>query len=253
MRGSDRPAYPLESVDNALRLIVLMIDREYITVSESAEYLGVARSTAHRLLSMLLFRGFVVQDARRHYLPGPVFGQLDLKLPDNDQLAQRTHAMLANLSHTFDQTAHLMTLEGNGSRFIDGVEGPSKPHIRSRKGWLLPAQLTSGGKALLSELSFADLVALYPRGLPHRGLTRVRDIHALRSELMETRQRGYAVNCGDTNELVSAIAVCLRDRTGRAIAAVAIAWPCDRYPVGQESVAATVLSNHAAAMTALLD
>ena len=41
-------------------------------MSEAAERLGVARSTAHRLLSMLLYRDFAVQDEDRRYDAGPV-------------------------------------------------------------------------------------------------------------------------------------------------------------------------------------
>ena len=40
-------------------------------MSEAAERLGVARSTAHRL-SMLLYRDFAVQDEDRRYDAGPV-------------------------------------------------------------------------------------------------------------------------------------------------------------------------------------
>ena len=41
-----------------------------LTVTEAAERLGVARSTAHRLLSMLLYRDFAVQDEDRRLRRG---------------------------------------------------------------------------------------------------------------------------------------------------------------------------------------
>jgi IclR family transcriptional regulator, acetate operon repressor len=48
------------SVDNALRLLELIGDRQALRVAEAAELLGVARSTAHRLLTALRRRGFVM-------------------------------------------------------------------------------------------------------------------------------------------------------------------------------------------------
>lgn len=36
-----------------------------------ADRLGVARSTAHRILAMLVFEGFAVQDRHKVYRPGP--------------------------------------------------------------------------------------------------------------------------------------------------------------------------------------
>ncbi|WCI07745.1 helix-turn-helix domain-containing protein [Arthrobacter sp. OVS8] len=34
----------------------------------------MAPSTAHRLLAMLVYRGFAVQDENRRYVPGPAMG-----------------------------------------------------------------------------------------------------------------------------------------------------------------------------------
>ena len=59
---SPAPQYPIESVDNALKLVLLLGERPEIRMSEASRYLGVASSTAHRLLAMLQYRGFVRQD-----------------------------------------------------------------------------------------------------------------------------------------------------------------------------------------------
>jgi DNA-binding IclR family transcriptional regulator len=66
------PAYAIASVDHALRLAVLLQLEGPVTVSAAAERLGVARSTAHRLLTMLVYRDFAVQDEDRRYRAGPV-------------------------------------------------------------------------------------------------------------------------------------------------------------------------------------
>jgi IclR family acetate operon transcriptional repressor len=51
----NRPSYAIASVDHALQLATTLQVEGPLTVSEAAERLGVARSTAHRLLSMLFF------------------------------------------------------------------------------------------------------------------------------------------------------------------------------------------------------
>ena len=56
------PQYPIESVDKALKLVLLLAEQPEIRLSEATRYLGVASSTAHRLLAMLQYRGFVRQD-----------------------------------------------------------------------------------------------------------------------------------------------------------------------------------------------
>jgi len=74
------PAYPIASVDRALRLLLLVGRRSSVRLSEASEALGVAPSTAHRLLAMLAFHGFVRHDGDRHgYVAGPALAEIGLK------------------------------------------------------------------------------------------------------------------------------------------------------------------------------
>lgn len=68
-----RPSYALDSVDNALRLLQMLRDVGALRLKDAAEELGTAPSTAHRLLAMLVYRGFAVQDEKRRYHPGPAW------------------------------------------------------------------------------------------------------------------------------------------------------------------------------------
>src|SRR2546423_6794422 len=67
----NKPPYALQSVDHALQLVQILRDNGSLRISEAAQELGTARSTAHRLLAMLVYRDFAVQDEARNYLPGP--------------------------------------------------------------------------------------------------------------------------------------------------------------------------------------
>lgn len=66
------PPYAIASVDHALRAAAMLQLEGGLTVSQVAERLGVARSTAHRLLAMLVYRDFAVRDEDRVYRAGPV-------------------------------------------------------------------------------------------------------------------------------------------------------------------------------------
>jgi DNA-binding IclR family transcriptional regulator len=56
------------------------------------------------------------------------------------------------------------------------------------------------------------------------------DIDALIRELSDVRALGYATNRGESESGVAAIAVAQRDRTGAAVAAVAVSAPEPRLP-----------------------
>src|SRR6476469_338717 len=67
-----RRHYALTSVDHALRLAVMLQVEGPLSVSDAAERLDVARSTAHRLLSRLVYRDFARQGEDRRYHAVPV-------------------------------------------------------------------------------------------------------------------------------------------------------------------------------------
>src|SRR5690625_86064 len=98
VENPDRPQYPIESVDNALKLLVLFSERSQVRLGEASAYLGVASSTAHRLLAMLRYRGFVRQDpSSKVYEPGPVLASMGLAAPGDGRLRLRARPILERL------------------------------------------------------------------------------------------------------------------------------------------------------------
>jgi DNA-binding IclR family transcriptional regulator len=234
------PAYPVSSADNVLRLLRLLADHGELRVAEAASELGVAPSTAHRLLATLRYHEFAVQDRRRVYLPGPALAAVQPAAPRPD-LRAVIHRCLRELADQCQETVHFMVLEGNGTRFIDGVEGGRSLRCGTRIGLLMPAHVTSGGKALLAELPQEELRRLYPRGLPRADPPVISAIPALLRELAAVRRRGYATNYSESEPGITAVGRCVRDHDGRAIGAVVIAVPSVRCGDGHLDDLATRL------------
>jgi DNA-binding IclR family transcriptional regulator len=225
---TDAPTYPITSVDNALRLLLLLRDRELIRVTQVSEELGIAASSAHRLLAMLAYRDFAEQDqATRAYRLGPVLAGWARHLSDHD--VQRIHPVLVALSRRAEETANLVVLDGSYGRFLDSVETERLVRVGSRVGVRLPAHWTSAGKALLAELASEELRARYP---DEALATMTSRTLATRTELEEhlarVREQGFAVNLGESQPDVTAIGAVLRERDGRPRAAVAISIPASR-------------------------
>jgi DNA-binding IclR family transcriptional regulator len=234
------------SVDRALQILVLLGERKQVRVMEVADHLGVARSTAHRLLTALLHREFVVQDANKVYHRGPAFANAGFGTEGICLIRAAVRPRLEALSAQVSETCHLVVLEGNGARFIDGVESGQILRVRPRTGMLLSAHSTAAGKALLAELSPRDFFALYPLGLP--GATaEMAKRRALQDELAIVRQRGFATNFEETERGVTAVATVLKDPGGRAVASIAIACPSARCPRSRVDTLAEVLRDVATA------
>src|SRR3954463_615537 len=108
------PQYPIESVDNALRVLLLLGERPSLRLTDVSQYLGVASSTAHRLLAMLQFRGYVRQDAAtRSYVPGPTLDSLAFSLLRRLDVRNRARPVLERLNRELGETVHLGRLEGD--------------------------------------------------------------------------------------------------------------------------------------------
>lgn len=230
MRGMSAEANGgLTSVDRALQILELLGDRPAVRVMDVADHLGVARSTAHRLLQALMYRGFVAQDADKLYHRGQVFGSANLRPGSTPALRAVVRPHLERLSAAVAETCHLAVLEGNGARFIDGVESPQILRVGMRIGMLLPAHVTAVGKALLAELSDAEFFALYPRGLPGNPAEVAKRV-TLRQELTAARKRGYATNVDESAKGVTAVGVAFKNPGGLAIASIAVACPSARCP-----------------------
>ena len=229
----NKPAYPVSAADTVLRVLLMLSETGELRVSDAAARLGVARSTAHRMLAMLVLHGFAEKDGRRIYRPGPTLRQVAGSPGLPPDLVTAAQPTLRRLASSLRETAHLMVLEGNGVRFVDGVEGPQTLRVGPRTGMLLPAHATSGGKTLLAELPDDQLTALYPWGLPRGENAALTDLPALRRELAAIRRRGYATNTEESERGVSAVGAIIRDRSGRAVAAIAVAAPSSRTPRGR--------------------
>lgn len=137
------PQYPIESVDNALRLLLLLGERSEVRLTEASVYLDVASSTAHRLLSMLQYRGFVRQDPiSKAYLPGPALTGVAFAVFFARMDIPRVAApILRQLSDALQETVHIGMLDGTSVRFIAALESPSAVRVVSR--WVGPCLHTA--------------------------------------------------------------------------------------------------------------
>jgi DNA-binding IclR family transcriptional regulator len=237
------PQYPIESVDNALKLLLLLGERPQIRLSEATRYLGVASSTAHRLLAMLAYRGFVRQDpVSKAYLPGPaltgvafaIFGRIDIQ--------RIATPVMRDLSERLWESIHVGMLDGAAVRFIAAVEGPTAVRVASRLGRTMPAHCTSTGKVMLAGLSQPELHQLLPdekleRITPQSIGTRTE----LEAELSRIRERGYGVNREESEEGVTSVAVPIPTRAPGLRLALNAAAPRHRLSRSQYSAVAAAL------------
>ncbi|MHA6803328.1 IclR family transcriptional regulator [Salinifilum ghardaiensis] len=243
----NKPPYALSSVDNALLLLQMLRDHGGVRVADAAEELGIARSTAHRLLAMLVYRDFAVQDGNRNYVPGPALAASRLGGPANQHLRKVLQPHLEALCERVGETTNLMVRMGTQCRFLASVESPQVLQVGDRRGTILPAHACSGGKALLAELETHRLEQLYRREGRGHSLDEERWRNLLR-ELRAVREQGYALNREVSETGVCAIGVPVHDESGAGAGAISVSAPAVRFEAARVPEWAAEL--HAAAARA---
>ena len=103
-RYGPRPQYPIESVDNALKVILLLAQRPSLRMTDVSEYLGVASSSAHRLLAMLQYRGIVRQNpGSRTYIAGPALDDLAFGALGRLDVRSQARPVMARLNEVLQE------------------------------------------------------------------------------------------------------------------------------------------------------
>ena len=233
-----RPTYPITSVDNALRLLALFREREKVRLSDAREHLGVAHSTAHRLLAMLAYHGFVRQDKdSRVYLAGPALVEIGLAAVRHMDIRRHARPVLEELAGRYGETAHLSVLEADRVRYLDAVESSRALRVAARTGTALAANCTASGKAMLAALPAPELAALFPGspGTPALpALTRhsITSRGRLEDELAVVRERGFALNREESEDGVASVAVAVLDGRRAPVAALSVSAPISRLADG---------------------
>lgn len=224
-----RPSYAISSVDHALRIATMLQLEGELTVTEVAERLEVARSTAHRLLAMLVYRDFAVQTDRRAYRAGPV---LELAAHSHSAASRLRSAALphmAELVEVVDESANLIVRTGDTARFIASVECTHALRVGNREGMVFPAHRLSGGLVLLAELSRAQVASLYAKERYAERPGERPDLARLHRELEKVRANGFALNEGRSERGVVAVGRPVRDTDGAAVAGLSVSMPSVRY------------------------
>ena len=223
------PAYVVTSVDHALRAAVMLQMEGALTVSQVADRLGVARSTAHRLLATLVYRDFAAQDDKRRYHPGPV---LALARHSHSGSSRLREAALPHLQQVVDlvgETANLTVRTGPTARFLASVECRQALRVGSREGMAFPAHRTTGGLVLLATLAPVDVEGLYPAEEYAERPEERPDMTKLKAVLARVRRSGFALNNERSERGIVAVGVPVEAEGGTPVAGLSVSMPSVRY------------------------
>lgn len=222
--------YPITSVSKAAKVLALLVDAPQLRLSDVAEHIDVAASTAHRMLTTLESEGLLKQDpVTRCYIPGPLLVRIAAGIGPQRTRWEAARSYMAELSVRVGETINLVSLQGADAIFVESVESNTPLRVSSRQGAVLPAHGVSGGKALLAQLSREELESLYPeQELPRFTENTITTRDSLLEELQQVAARGYSTNFGEAEPDIGGVAVPVSDDGQRSSIALAVSAPTAR-------------------------
>lgn len=233
-------------MSRALALLTLLAQaRQPLRLTDISRQMGVAPSTAHRMLSTLVAQGFALQTTGRLYRRGPALLHLignPLEIPM--RLREVAHPVLAELAERTGETAHLAVLDGFDVVAIDHVDGSSPIIVRHPIGSRLPAHATAVGQAILAHVPEAA-EAVIAQGLEPLTRYTVVERVAFARTLDAVRRRGFAINIRGWSVDTAGVAAPVFGEHSEAVGAIGVSGPVRR--IGRES---TLLSLANAVMVA---
>lgn len=224
--GGPAGSSPVEAIDRALRVLEALAGAgaSGLTLADLASALGLNKTTVHRSLAALRFRGFASQDPTSGcYLLGAGAVTLGDRFLAEENLPALLRPALLALSAATGELVHLGVLAGTQIVYLDKVEPERSVRVFSAVGRRNPAATTALGRALLAARG-TDRAALrgYTADLDDAGVLE----RAWRA-VEDARSRGYATEERENEPDISCVATALV-RGDVPVAAVSITAPAER-------------------------
>lgn len=209
------------SLARGLAVIEAFQDRpEGATVTDIAERTGLSRAAVRRLLITLEMLGYAVHTGPVYRLGSRVL-RLGFSFLSSNSLATLAGPVLEEISATLHESSSLSALDGDEIVYLARSFTRRVMSVGLSVGSRLPACCTSMGRVLLAALpddelagylKRVDLQRLTPKTITSRG--------KLTSEIARVRQQGYALVDEELEVGLRSLAVPVRTRTGKVVAAM---------------------------------
>ncbi|MCW2691577.1 MAG: IclR family transcriptional regulator [Mycobacterium sp.] len=220
----------MQSVLSALRVLEEVAARQPAGVAELARALDMPKSSVHRALTTLREAGWVRStggELPRYLLTSRALtvgrsasaetGLREAALPEMQRLRDAT-----------DETIHLSLRESDDVVLIERVDCRQAVRTFNALGTHAPLHASASGKAVLALLPSEEIDRIIDLGLRGYTSATVVDEGALRMELADIRERGYATNTGEWRPDVAAVGAAVCGDDGQPLGAINVSAPASR-------------------------
>lgn len=194
---------------------------EWVTSCELSRRANLPEASGYRLIQTLEEIGAVVRGPRGRYRTGLLLLSLSRNVTLSELLRDASQALMTEWSGRLNLTMHLGMLEHGMVTYVAKVAPPGAFPVYTKVGGQLEAYCSGLGKVLLASLPGEQMESIIMDGeLVALTSHTITSPQALRAELKRVREQGYALDDRENHVEMRCIAVPVKDRDGRAVAAL---------------------------------
>ncbi len=211
----------IQSLDRGLQVIQAFSQQDRsLTVSAVAKKTGLSRPTARRILLTLEHLGFAESENNTYSLTARTLSLGYAYLSSNNTWSL-AHPFMREFVAKTEESCSISILDGTDVLYVARVSTKRIMSINLDVGSRLPAYATSMGHVLLAYLPEEELER-YMDAIDFEQFTSktITDKEQLRQTLAEVRERGWGGVDQQFEEGLRSIAVPLRNKSGKVIAAI---------------------------------
>jgi len=222
-----------KSLQKALRILLHMGENgPEMGVTQLASGLSLNKTTVHRLLNAMEKFDLIERNPEGdRYRLGLKLHDLGTKAVESRTLRTEAHRYLLELSRVSRESVSLAVPGPGGVVCLDRADSRDTVIMVSTPiGSRFPAHCTAVAKAALAYLPEDEVDAILSGArLTHYTPSTLTSLSAVKKNLREVADRGYAMDCQETERGLTGVAAPVRSREGRVIAAVGMAGPTTRF------------------------
>jgi IclR family KDG regulon transcriptional repressor len=211
--------------ERVLLILETLANEEGMTLSALAAKTGISKGTIFPILKSLLSRKYINHNEKTGlYTLGISCAVLASATVEKEYWLRMVNAEMRNVVTECNEVCQMGVLDGAHVLYIDKIQGEQTVQLVSKIGTRLPAIFSALGKAMLSQCTDEEIMALYPNGFTPVTSRSVRSPQKLREQLNEIVAKGYAMDDREINEDTVCFAVPLWQK-GRILAAISVSLP----------------------------
>lgn len=221
----------VQSVDRALSILEVISDySDGLGITDISEKVSLHKSTVHRLLGTLIYKGFVEQDLTTNkYKISLKLYELGSKRIEGLDILKISKPYTQALMREINEVVHLVIRDENDIVYIDKVEANNTIRMASTIGRRSPLYCTSVGKAILAFTDDEEVEEIWENSnIKKLTENTITNFDNFKKELEIIREQGYAED-DEENELgVRCIGAPVFNHKGEVEGAISISGPTIR-------------------------